>query len=188
MVRRSTFLAALAMTLIAAAACSPQSRQQDGETRRFEADLRPVNQSGVTGRTGFVSDGANLTVRVDASGLAPRVHPQHLHGFDGGRQPTCPSEAADANGDGIIDAAEGEAAYGPVQVPLQPFPTAGQDGDISFSLTYETPQAGGTNPLTIQAEQLQALEGRHIVLHGLTVNGDHRMDAPVACGEIRRVG
>ncbi|MDQ3974554.1 MAG: CHRD domain-containing protein [Actinomycetota bacterium] len=174
----------LATALFAAAACSPQ---QDSE--RFAADLVPVNGSGATGRVSLDLDGNLLAVMVDASGVEPeRVHPQHIHGFDDGRQATCPTPGADSNGDGIVDAAEAETAYGPVRVPLAPFPTTRAQPDLRFSLLYMAPGGDLAYPFTVEVDQLRSLQGRHIVLHGLTVDGIYRMDVPVACGEIRRSG
>lgn len=142
---------------------------------QYQVTFTPLNDSGVTGTANLTLDGNLLTVQIDASGLVPnQPHAQHIHGtFDSSGNPsdaTTPTMAQDANGDGLIEVTEGAATYGPILVPLTPFPTA-PDGTISFTHTYnldsniyfDSPALGRT----ATKSDLFPLSFREIVLHGL---------------------
>lgn len=90
---------------------------------------------------------------------------------------TCPTIAADANGDGIVSVGEGLPFYGPVLRGLTPFTTA-PGGVIDFSATYSGDDLANLGPLA-------ALQNRTIVLHGLTIGDEYVGSTPVACGQIR---
>ncbi len=84
------------------------ARQYARGSRAFTVDLHPLNNSGVSGTATLSLDGGELTVTIDATGLEPdKTHAQHIHGNPPGRgvpsNSTCPTAAADANGDGIVD-------------------------------------------------------------------------------------
>jgi hypothetical protein len=140
----------------------------------YTAPLSSLNDSGVSGVAHLTLDGDQLTVSIQADGFeANRVHPQHIHGFTENKaNATCPTEEADANGDGVIDLGEGLPDYGPVLLSLQEFPTA-PTGSVDFEATY-----------TVDARDLGPLQNRAIVLHGLTVNGEYVPSLPIACGQI----
>jgi hypothetical protein len=148
-----------------------------------------------------------LTAVVDMSGTEPAanpfpegIHPQHIHAAD-----RCPTAAADANGDGIVDVIEGLPYYGPILVPL--------DGDISNG-TSEIPSfpfgAGARGTYHYEASALLAtleaaigepldLPARHVVVHGIDLSTPlpptvqslpglpAQVTLPIACGEIREV-
>lgn len=155
----------------------------------YTAELSPLNNSGVTGTAELVLIGNELTVTINASGLEPNmVHPQHIHGFkENNRNSKCPPPSADDDGDNFVELGEGAPFYGPVLLPLQPFPTA-PDGTITFVETYNV------NDLDFSVTPLQ---NRAIVLHGMTaeltqiVNGEtvvvngYIATLPVACGQIQ---
>ncbi len=144
--------------------------------RRFKVNLQPLNDSGVSGQAWLILRDGQLTVSIEATGLeANKLHPQHIHGFDQPANSTCPTLAADADGDGLISVGEGLPDYGPVLLPLMPFSTA-PDGTISYQATFDD--------LSV-LEPINTLQNRAIVLHGLTVNDDYEPTLPVACGQIQ---
>ncbi|WP_439879785.1 hypothetical protein ACSX1A_11445 [Pontibacter sp. MBLB2868] len=154
--------------------------------KTYTVDLMPLNESGVHGTATLTLMGDELRVHVMASGLEPnQLHPQHIHGFmDNNRNAVCPPMSADMNGDGFIDLAEGAPYYGPVLLPLAPFPTA-PDGTIDYTMTFDVSENMDLLPLQNNA----------IVLHGLTVDGlkvdgvvtgeQYVATLPVACGVVR---
>ena len=144
------------------------------KAKTYTVDIAPLNGSGVSGTAELTLMGDQLTVRVYATGLEPdMLHPQHIHGFtENNRNSTCPPASADMNGDGLVDLGEGLPFYGPVLLPLTPFPTA-PDGTIDFEMTY-----------TVDSS-ITPLQNRVIVLHGMTVEGEYVATLPVACGQIK---
>ncbi|MFD2515090.1 hypothetical protein ACFSRY_14540 [Pontibacter locisalis] len=152
--------------------------------KTYTADIMSLNDSGVMGTATLTLEGDMLTVHIMASGLEPgMLHPQHIHGFmDSNKNAVCPPMSADMNGDGFIDLTEGAPFYGPVLLPLEPFPTA-PDGTIDYKQTFE-----------VTANMLP-LQNNVIVLHGMTVEGlvengmtlpeQYVATLPVACGEIK---
>ncbi len=148
--------------------------------RHFIVDLEPLNGSGVGGTVHLTLEGGVLTVRLEATGLeANRPHPQHIHGHmkpvtnDNGNA-TCPTPAADADGDDLVSVGEGLPNYGPVLIPLPTSTTA--DGNLAYTATF-------TDLSAIQPAN--TLQNRAIVLHGMSVNGVYIGSLPVACGQIR---
>ena len=141
----------------------------------YTARLSTLNNSGVSGWANLTLDGDQLTVSIHATGLEANMpHAQHIHGsMDNKGNATCPTAAADTNGDGVVDIGEGLPFYGPVLLPLTPFSNT-PDGTLNFSQTY-----------TINVKDLKPRQTRAIVLHGLTVNGTYIGSLPVACGQIR---
>ncbi|CCG02251.1 hypothetical protein [Blastococcus saxobsidens] len=181
----------------------------DTATETFEVRLTPLNGSGVHGTGTLILDESGhepvLTVRLDVNNVIPgQLHPQHIHGFtaDGpveGKGPqddaTCPTGGSRNQIEGLPEEAqrpdrslaleEGLDEYGPVLLPLQPFPVP-EDRDYLFVETYTGDELDALNLDEV------ALTNRHIVIHGGLVDGfdrDGRPDTyvaslPVACGEI----
>ena len=156
----------------------------DGE---YYAELDPLNDSGVVGAALLTLDGDELTVVLQASGMVPgEQHPQHIHGFtnDGNGETSslsivenaiCPDNTFDENDDGIVSVDEGTPAYGPVLIPLEPFPTANAAGAISYNQT-----------LDVDPDDVDDPAKRVVVLHGMVDpdTDDYDPSTPVACGEI----
>lgn len=162
------------------------------KVKMYTVNFNPLNGSGVSGTAELTLNGDELTVKVNATGLEPNmVHPQHIHGFaDNKRNSTCPTPAADTNGDGLVDLVEGLPSYGGVllelYVPIDEFPVADANGVLTFERTFtlgETEFAEEGEVIT--RSNLTPLQNRTIVLHGMTVGGEYIATLPVACGQIK---
>ena len=160
--------------------------------KMYTVDFGALNNSGVSGSAELTLIGDQLTVKVNAMGLEPNmVHPQHIHGFaDNKGNSTCPTPAADTNGDGLVDLVEGLPSYGGVllelYVPIDEFPVADANGVLTYERTFtlgetEFEEEGEL----ISQSDLSPLQNRTIVLHGMTVNGEYIATLPVACGQIK---
>ena len=162
------------------------------KAKMYTVDFGALNNSGVSGSAELTLMGDQLTVKVNAIGLEPnRVHPQHIHGFaDNKGNSTCPTPAADTNGDGLVDLVEGLPSYGGVllelYVPVDEFPVADANGVLTYERTFTlgTTEFDEEGELISQSD-LSPLQNRTIVLHGMTVNGEYVATLPVACGQIK---
>src|SRR3712207_9224510 len=68
-----------------------------------EAELVPQNKSGVRGSvTMRATDSGDLVVRIEATGLMPGPHAQHIHGAAGAGHFQCASLRDDADRDGWL--------------------------------------------------------------------------------------
>ena len=155
----------------------------------------------------MVRHGDIVTVTVDGKRSAPGlVHAQHIHGPG---MHECPTIAADANHDGLIDTSEGLPDYGPIVVSLTTsgdtspssglavdrFPVADANGNYTYVRTL----AVGTE---IPASVADHLTDFHVVSHGIDTNHDGAYDfgkgpsdldpslpqeatVPASCGLIR---
>ena len=122
----------------------------------YSVTFGQIEGSGVSGKATLVLKGTELSVRIQAAGLeAGKEHMAHIHGI--------------ATGDLACSA----ATPGDVLVPLTPYATANNGGNLSFSGTF-----------TIDPAKVGALDLRTINIHGKTVNGVYNAGAVVACGEI----
>lgn len=171
----------LPTTLLLAALFTSSSTiaHANSETSHYRVDLAPVNGSGVYATVvAKVTDGKTLHVSINAAGLEPdKLHPQHIHGINNPvKKSTCPTQANDVDGDGIISIQEGVPSFGPILIPLVPFNLVDSAGHLSYEAT-----------LTINPGDLQPLHKRTIVMHGATVNGAYIPSLPVACGELIRI-
>ena len=149
------------------------------QPERFSAELRPMNDSGVTGSARVERTGGHLRVVISARGLAPeQIHEQRLGGFAGtGREARCPAGADDADGDGRLSPSEARRAYGGEVMSLEPFPTVGRERRLRYDLTFP-----------VAPERAEAVDRRVIVLHGMSTRGyggrGYRAEVPVACGAL----
>jgi hypothetical protein len=155
----------------------------------------------------MVRDGNVVTVTVTGKRSAPGlVHAQHIHGPG---MHECPTIAADANHDGLIDTSEGLPDYGPIVVSLTTsgdtspssglavdrFPVADANGNYTYVRTL----AVGTEIPNAVADHLTDF---HVVSHGIDTNHDGAYDfgkgpsdldpslpqeatVPASCGLIR---
>ena len=205
-------LAVAALTGAPAAAQAAKSKGPASEV--YVAHLHAMNSKvtglRTTGEARFAVRGDVLTITVNLRSVPPGiVHWQHLHGFKDGRDANCPTGAADANQDGVIDVAETEPVSGTTMVPFDKDPAGMQ---IAHG-TYPKASAGGTYRYrevvsmkaldkafgkTFTGEPLDLSE-RVVMIHGVpasthlpasvaslgTIPAD--ITLPIACGKIERV-
>jgi len=172
----------------------------------YFATLKELNNSEAEGGALLLRDGDHLTVITAASGVeAGQVHPQHIHGFQDGRNATVPTLAQDDDRDGFIELAEGLESYGPVLLDLTSPPGAGlsgfptpSGGSFLFAQTYDLSDPANGTLATLLDEA--PLENREIVLHGLSTLEGHgegtqgevdgsagyKAVLPIASGEIQK--
>jgi hypothetical protein len=117
--KKMRFLAVPALAISAVAlAGSPAMAAHDGS---YSSTLGQLNGTTGTGTITLDVAGDQATVNLQVSGLAetfmdaPFPHVQHIHG---GAKGVCPTPADDANGDGIINVAEGVPGYGDILTTL----------------------------------------------------------------------
>lgn len=164
----------LSLTPVAAvcmAAMSMSSAAAAGSTN-YEATLNALNHSAGSGTLSLSLNGNQATVTEKVSGLAdkfagaPFPHVQHIHG---GAMGTCPTPAADKNGDGVISTTEGAPSYGPILTTLH------KSGDTSPAAGTDIKTAPGgasysySRTITLSAASVAAIKGGTavIVVHGL---------------------
>ncbi len=169
-----------------------EKNAEAAKEKMYTVDFTALNGSGVSGSAELTLTGDQLTVKVNATGLEPNmVHPQHIHGFsEDKRNSTCPTPAADTNGDGLVDLVEGLPSYGGVllelYVPIDEFPVADANGVLTYERTFTLGETEFTEEGELITESaLSTLQNRTIVLHGMTVNGEYIATLPVACGQIK---
>jgi Cu/Zn superoxide dismutase len=171
---RSTLLlaSALALPLAAAALAAPASA---GTPRvgDFSVDLAKVNSDG-TGHVDLSEHGTQLMVHLTVNGVDGGVHLAHIHGIKQAMN-ECPSLAADADGNGLIDFAEGLPSYGPVQVTLS---NGTNDRGTSLDWTRRFTHLDNGDGIA----SLGPLDQYAIVVHGVDLNGDGVATNPDADG------
>lgn len=146
--------------------------------------LNPLNGSGASSQATVTahSDGS-LTVHIEGTGFTPNApHAQHIHGDASGKQFTCPTAAADKNGDGQISTEEGVPSYGGVFISLTTKgDTSAKSGLAVDRMPVADAQGNLTYDRTIPASAVPQgtianLSHLHIVQHGLDVNGNGKYD------------
>ncbi len=151
--------------------------------RYFKAELNPLNRSGAEGTATLKRDGRQLTTRIFTEDMAPNLpHAQHIHGFEQAVS-ECPTLAADDNGDGLVNTAEGLPSYGPIQASLTTrgdtspqsalavsrFPVANSSGFLRYERTFTVPR-----------DVARGLGRMAIVQHGVDLNHNGRYDFKAA--------
>ncbi len=153
-------------------ALTPAAAFADHANGSYQTTLNQLNGSGGSGMSTVSISGDQATIDVSWSGLAqtfdgaPYPHVQHIHI---GARGECPTPDADKNGDGVINTAEGQPAYGPIGTTLS------LEGDTSPAAGTDLKVAPGGSSLeysrtfTLNEDTLDALaEGTGvIVVHGL---------------------
>ncbi len=151
---------------IPAGAATPSS------TTTYQANLQPLNHQHASGSFTLQLNGNTATITEHTQGLAatfqngPFPHVQHIHGLAKG---TCPTQADDDNGDGVVSIPEAADVYGQIQTTLSvkgsTAPSAGTNVKIAPS------GSGYTYNRTIQLNQntMKAIRNGNavIVVHGL---------------------
>jgi hypothetical protein len=163
-----------------------------------------------TGEARFSIAGDTLTISVNAQKLPPdMMHLQHFHGFKDNRDAACPTEAADANHDGIIDLIETEPTSGTTMVPFHDdpvsmeivrdtYPKAAADGTFQYQKTVSLKDLEAAFAKAFGDKELD-LDRRVVFIHGIlpatklpasaaslgTIPA--QVTLPIACGKIERV-
>ncbi len=161
---------AVALGLTAMAGAPAMADHAAGE---YSTTLNQLNNSGATGEVWVAVNGSEATVTVEASGLAetfndgPYPHVQHIHI---GAQGTCPTMAADENGDGIVDTVEGQPSYGEIGTTPS-VGDAAKDGSTATDVTVAPSGSSFTYEETFElneATQDSLANGTGVVVvHGL---------------------
>ena len=181
-------------------------KDKENAVRVFEAELQPLNNSGVSGK--FLATyvvGGNIQAEVNARNLVPgMVHPQHIHAKN-----QCPPMSA-AGEDGLLTLSDGLPFYGPVFIPLddnlvplgaEVFPMANKNGQLNYAQRAKLSQFMAALDGTQEeenADKFLNLGHRTVVIHGAyvkdnmivpagTEGADYDASLPVACGEIKEV-
>lgn len=181
---------------------------------RFTAKLHPLNAAKIgtsaTGTAALEIDEGKLSVSIDLAGLPPNLmHLQHFHGFPDGKAASCPTDAADTNGDGYIDLLETEPTAGTTMVPFHAHPATLKIARDTYPVANKSGVAHYTN--TVSVAKLEAalkekfntpslaLDKRVIFIHGVadspTLPGSVKslpgvpanVTIPIACGKIEAV-
>jgi hypothetical protein len=175
----------------------------------FMADLDPLNHSHAHGHAVVLQKGGRkLDTKIVTTGMAPGLpHAQHIHGMAQAIS-ECPTLAADTNGDGLINTAEGLPSYGPIRVSLT---TRGDTSPQSALAVNRFPVANSVGllrydrDLSVSRKVAKNLGKFAIVQHGVDLNHNGRYDfsagpseldpslpqeatIPANCGVIDRVG
>jgi hypothetical protein len=160
-------------------------------TVQYTVTFEELNDSGVSGNGLLTYDDETneLTFDLSFAGLALGAHPMHIHGpFQSGpagpgetpADAVLPTIAADTDGDGFIETAEGVPAYGDILLSLFDSPgsgtfmTSNPDGTMSYNVTFDLDNASifGPSPatgFTYSMADLLPLVLREIVIHGALV-------------------
>jgi hypothetical protein len=148
----------------------------------FKAELNSLNRSGAEGHAMLEKNGKKLETEIHTKGLAPKLpHAQHIHGFKKAVS-ECPTLALSGRDD-LITTAEGQPAYGPIQVSLTTrgdtspksglavdrFPVANAKGSVHYERT-----------LMVSANVAKNLGEKAIVQHGVDLNDNGRYDFKAA--------
>jgi hypothetical protein len=168
-----------------------------------------VTGSSATGEVRFTIRGDSLTILVNASGLPNDIeHWQHFHGFADGRQAVCPTVAADANHDGIIDVVETGTSAGTTMVPFSGdpvsmdvphgvYPRASAAGALQYKETVSLSALQAAFSKAFPGQELD-LDRRVVFIHGIAATNTLKASVaslgpipahvtlPIACGKVTR--
>lgn len=195
----------LAASLFALAACDGGSSgsgsskqnesaelQEDNDQGIYRAVLAPVNTKIVPNTTGTIEvriDGDEVVVESTVAGAPSGV--KHLQNIMTASE--CPTDASDANGDGVVDIMEGSASFGKILIPLDSNisdqllgndfgPIANGAGAYvyrkSTSFAQLMADLGTDDPDTedfiakLSSSQNLTLSTRVVVVHGVSRNSD----------------
>ena len=172
-------------------------------SNEYMAKIKALNNTNVKGTAYLKLVDNNLSVRINATGLEPGVHPQHIHGKEQANA-ECPKNSADLNKDGYVSVVEGAPSYGLIKVNLtspqtafgtpptpalfapfagtadnKNFPVVGSDGILNFEQTYTF---NDTAAAQAAFKSLTPLGDQEIVLHGATAPKSVDADAFAALG------
>ncbi|HEX7325080.1 MAG TPA: hypothetical protein VF292_06980 [Rhodanobacteraceae bacterium] len=168
-----------------------------------------VTKTPTTGEARFTVNGNKLTIDIKVHGApADTVHWQHFHGFKDGQTASCPSAAADANHDGIVDLIETGKASGTTMVPFitdpasmdvahGSYPKADAHGDYHYHEVISLKALDTAFAKAFPGQQLD-LAKRVVYIHGVPDSTKlpasvaslgpipAQVTLPIACGKIER--
>lgn len=138
----------------------------------YKATLSPLNKSTGSGTVTIELNGDQAVVTEHVSGLAATFngsaypHVQHIHI---GAQGTCPTAAADKDGDEVVSTTEGQPFYGPIGTSLT---LSGDTSPAAGTALTVAPSGAGfdySRTITLDAATSAALTAGNgvIVVHGL---------------------
>jgi hypothetical protein len=145
----------------------------------YQANLTQLNQSGVTGVGMVTLDGTTATVQIDASGLlAGAPHAQHFHFGAAG---TCPTDAADTNGDGFLSTTEGSSFYGAIGTSLTTSGDTSPDSGLAVDRFPADANESYSRTIEVTPDVAAAFEAGTAVLvvHGVDKDGSGTYDGAV---------
>ncbi|WP_104180167.1 CHRD domain-containing protein [Arthrobacter sp. B0490] len=167
--KKMRFLAVPALAISAVALVGSPAMAADAS---YSSTLGQLNGTTGTGTITVDVVGDQAMVNLQVSGLAqtfmdaPYPHVQHIHG---GSKGVCPTPANDANGDGIVNVAEGAPGYGDIQTTLTTSGATTPAEGLNLALGGQ----GGTysiqRTITLDAATQKSLEDgvAVVVVHGL---------------------
>lgn len=169
--KKSLLLAAPVAAIGLAALTMPGAASAAGSSS-YQAQLNALNHSSGSGSVMISLNGSQATITEHFSGLAatfggkPYPHVQHIHI---GAKGTCPTTAADANGDGVISTTEGAASYGGIGATLS---TSGDTSPAAGTTLTVAPSGASydySRTITLDSKTLASLQGGTavVVVHGL---------------------
>lgn len=164
------------------------TRAASGPTQTH-ANLRPLNNSGVTGNADVTVRGRNLEVDLDSRHLLKGMpHAEHIH-FGAQARHECPTVRDDDNADHRISTAEGQPAYGPVRVSLT---TRGDTSPKSTLAIKRYPMARhhqihyNRKGIEVSARVARAIRNGNavLVIHGIDYNHNGKYDFSAGRSEL----
>lgn len=201
------------MALIAAPVAVQAAEVSKAVPTVYVAHLKSMNDKvtghDANGEARFTIAGDKLTISIDMKGVPPNMeHWQHFHGFKDNTDAVCPTAAADANGDGIIDLIETGPAAGTTMVPFNAdpaamnipddtYPKAAADGTFHYRKTVSLKALTAAFAKAFGSTNLD-LDRRVVFIHGVppatALPGSvaslgtipAQVTLPIACGTIER--
>ncbi|WP_026550777.1 hypothetical protein [Arthrobacter sp. Br18] len=179
MSRKMRLLAVPTLT-VAALAMSGAPATADGADGTYSSTLGQLNGTTGTGSITVRLTGNEATVSLDVSGLGetfvegPYPHVQHIHG---GAQGTCPTAAADQNGDGFVSTTDGSPFYGGILTTLTTSGPTGPEEALNLAL------AGQGGAYTIERTFEMNQETQDALKAGTAVVVVHGVDPMTATGD-----
>lgn len=161
-------LAAAALTV----AVSPTAAFAGHADGTYQTTLDPLNGSSGSGMATISVTDTQATIDLSWSGLpetfmdAPYPHVQHIHIGAAGE---CPTQAADENGDGIVDTVEGQPSYGAIGTTLSTEGDTSPDAGTNIKVAPGGSSVDYSRTITLGEDTLDSLANGTgvIVVHGL---------------------
>lgn len=139
------------------------------------------NDSGSSSTAHLTIAGDQLTVDITGTGFTPNSpHAQHFRGsFEDNKDFTCPTSAADADGDGQVNTEEGLPTYGDIMISLT---TKGDTSPDRGLAVDRMPNLVGV-PHLVGVRARRAPHGRLTVVPARLVRVHVRLAGPRTTGE-----